>query len=161
MQQRPVAGAPIGSGFTFCLCHELQVRMTYNFNHMEGSCLTEAQTRMIFETNTVDAGEGIPVDDILETVHHFRAVDYVIDVAEEELTEDIIKKLYYILKHDTKDASLAWFVLGDYKKRPNTVGGRKTAAPDEVPGKMKQLLTRYNAKPAVTVHDIIALTGCV
>lgn len=80
------------------LYHELQVRMTYNSNHMEGSRLTEAQTRMIFETNTVDAGDGIPVDDILETVHHFRAVDYVIDVAEEELTEDMIKKLHFIFK---------------------------------------------------------------
>ena len=138
------------------LYHELQVRMAYNSNRMEGSRLTEVQTRMIFETNTIDAGDGIPVDDILETVHHFRAVDYVIDVAEEELTEDIIKKLHYILKHDTKDASLAWFAVGDYKKRPNVVGGRKTAEPGAVPEKMKLLLARYNGKPAVTVHDIIA-----
>ena len=72
------------------LYHELQIRMTYNSNHIEGSRLTEDQTRMIFETNTVDVGDGIPVDDILETVHHFRAIDYVIDIAEDELTEDII-----------------------------------------------------------------------
>ena len=103
--------------------HELQVRMTYNSNHMEGSRLTEEQTRMIFETNTIDVGDGIPVDDILETVNHFRAVDYVIDVAEEVLSEKIIKQLHYILKHDTKDATLPWFAVGDYKKRPHTVGG--------------------------------------
>ena len=72
------------------LYHELQVRMTYHSNHMEGSRLTEDQTRLIFETNTIDAGDGIPVDDILETVHHFRAIDYVIDAAEEELSEKII-----------------------------------------------------------------------
>ena len=75
------------------LYHELQVRMTYNSNHIEGSRLSEDQTRQIFETSTLDAGEGIPVDDILETVHHFRALDYVIDIAEDELTEDIIKHL--------------------------------------------------------------------
>ncbi len=59
------------------LYHELQVQMTYNSNHIEGSRLSEDQTRMIFETNTLDAGDGVPVDDILETVHHFRAIDYV------------------------------------------------------------------------------------
>ena len=60
------------------LYHELQVRMTYNSNHIEGSRISENQTRMIFETNTLDVGDGIPVDDILETVHHFRAIDYII-----------------------------------------------------------------------------------
>lgn len=136
--------------------HELQVRMTYNSNHIEGSRLTEAQTRMIFETATIDAGDGIPVDDILETVHHFRAIDYVIDVAEELLTEDIIKRLHYILKHDTRDAQLAWFAVGDYKKRPNVVGGRETARPAEVAARMKALLDTYNASDVVTIHDIIA-----
>ena len=76
------------------LYHELQIRMTYNSNHIEGSRLSEDQTRLIFETNTIDIGDGIPVDDILETVHHFRAIDYVLDVAEEKLSEEIIKKLY-------------------------------------------------------------------
>ena len=98
------------------LYHELQVRMTYNSNHIEGSRLSEDQTRLIFETNTIDAGDGIPVDDILETIHHFRAIDYVIDTAEEDLTEDIIKQLHYILKHDTKDSTLSWFAVGDYKR---------------------------------------------
>ena len=138
------------------LYHELQVRMTYNSNHMEGSRLSENQTRFIFETNTLDAGEGIPVDDILETVHHFRAIDYVIDVAEEELTEDIIKKLHYILKHDTRDSTLEWFAVGDYKKRANVVGGRETSRPSEVREHMKALVERYNARETVTAEDIIA-----
>ncbi|MBR7040433.1 MAG: Fic family protein [Clostridia bacterium] len=138
------------------LYHELQVRMTYNSNHIEGSRLTEDQTRMIFETNTLDAGDGVPVDDILETVHHFRAIDYVIDCADDVLTEDIIKKLHEILKHDTKDASLDWFAVGDYKKRPNVVGGRETAKPKDVPAHMQALLTLYAAKREVTINDIIA-----
>jgi len=137
------------------LYHELQVRMTYNSNHMEGSILSEEQTRMIFETNTIDAEDSIPVDDILETVHHFRAIDYVIDHAEDPLTEDFIKDLHYILKHDTRDASLTWFAIGDYKKRANVVGGRKTARPKEVPGRMKELLAAYNAKNDISILDII------
>ena len=137
------------------LYHELQVRMTYNSNHIEGSKLSEDQTRLIFETNTVDIGEGIPVDDIIETVNHFRAIDYVIDVAEEPLTESIIKELHRILKQSTKDSTLSWFAVGDYKKRPNVVGGRETAKPKDVPVHMKALLDDYAALPTVTVNDII------
>lgn len=139
------------------LYHELQVRMTYNSNHIEGSKLTEDQTRLIFETNTIDVGDGVPVDDILETVHHFRAIDYVIDVAEEELSEEIIKQLHYILKHDTKDSTLSWFAVGDYKRRANMVGGRETAKPKDVPSRMKALVEDFNAKRSVTVNDVIAL----
>lgn len=139
------------------LYHELQVRMTYNSNHIEGSKLTEDQTRLIFETNTIDVGDGVPVDDILETVHHFRAIDYVIDVAEEELTEEIIKHLHYVLKHDTRDSALSWFAVGDYKRRANMVGGRETAKPKDVPVRMKSLLSEYNAREMVTVNDVIAL----
>lgn len=139
------------------LYHELQVRMTYNSNHMEGSRLSEDQTRYIFETNTVNIGDGIPVDDILETVHHFRAIDYVIDTAEQELSEDIIKHLHYILKHDTKDSTLSWFAVGDYKKRANVVGGHETVKPAEVHTRMKALLEEYNGKETVAIEDIVAL----
>ena len=138
------------------LYHELQVRMTYNSNHIEGSKLSEDQTRLIFETNTIDAGDGIPIDDILETVHHFRAIDYVIDTAEDELSEDIVKHLHYILKHDTKDSTLSWFAIGDYKKRANVVGGRETSKPAEVHKHMETLIDEYNAKDVITVEDIIA-----
>lgn len=137
------------------LYHELQVRMTYNSNHMEGSKLSEDQTRLIFETNTINMGDGIPVDDILETVHHFRAIDYCIDIAEEKLTEEIIKKLHFMIKHDTKDAALPWFAVGDYKKRANVVGGRETSKPSEVARDMRVLLERYNARDNVTIEDII------
>ena len=139
------------------LYNELQVRMTYNSNHIEGSRLSEDQTRLIFETNTIDSRDGVPVDDILETVHHFRTIDYVIDTAEEVLTEEIVKHLHFILKHDTKDSTLSWFAVGDYKKRANVVGGRDTAKPSEVHARMKELLEEYNAKEKVTVEDIIAL----
>ncbi len=145
------------AGISGGLYHELQVRMTYNSNHIEGSKLTEDQTRLIFETNTIDGRDGVPVDDILETVHHFRAIDYVIDTAEDELSEDIIKHLHYILKHDTKDSTLSWFAIGEYKKRANMVGGHETTRPMDVPLKMKLLLSEYNAKKTVTVNDVIAL----
>ena len=138
------------------LYHELQVRMTYNSNHIEGSKLSEEQTRLIFETRTIHADDGVPVDDIIETVNHFRAIDYVIDVAEDELTEEIIKELHRILKQGTADATLSWFAVGDYKKRANVVGGRETVKPKDVPVRMNALLSAYNSAATVTVDDIIA-----
>ena len=137
------------------LYHELQVRLTYNSNHIEGSRLSEDQTRLIFETNTIDAGEGVSVDDIIEAVNHFRAIDYCIDMAEEPLSEDIIKELHRILKQSTKDASLPWFAVGDYKTRPNMVGGIETAQPDEVATRIRALLGEYEAKSEVDIYDII------
>ena len=137
------------------LYHELQIRLTYNSNHIEGSRLSEDQTRLIFETNTIDAGEGVSVDDIIEAVNHFRAIDYCIDMAEEPLNEDIIKELHRILKQSTKDASLPWFAVGDYKTRPNMVGGIETAQPDEVATRIRALLGEYEAKSEVDIYDII------
>ena len=133
--------------------HKIQIDLTYNSNHIEGSKLSEDQTRLIFETRTINATGGVPVDDIIETVNHFRAIDYVIDVAEDELTEEIIKELHRILKQGTADASLSWFAVGDYKKRANVVGGRETAKPKDVPARMKALLAAYDPK---SVEDIIA-----
>lgn len=137
------------------LYHETQIRLTYNSNRIEGSKLSEDQTRLIFETNTIGAEDGIPVDDIIETANHFRAIDYVIDCADQPLTEDIIKTLHKILKTGTKDSYLSWFNVGDYKKRANTVGGIETTPPNKVAEKIKELLQSYNEKAAITIEDII------
>jgi Fic family protein len=138
--------------------HELQILMTYNSNHIEGSKLSEKQTRLIFETSTIniDKDEYIPVDDIIETYNHFRAIDYCIDHAEDILTEDIIKKLHLILKQNTKDSYLEWFAVGDYKKLPNVVGGRETTHPKNVASEMQKLLTEYNSLQEIAINDIIS-----
>lgn len=137
------------------LYHELQIKMTYNSNHIEGSKLSEDQTRLIFETRTIDATEGVLVDDIIETSNHFRAIDYVIDVAMQPLSEEIIKHLHLLLKQSTKDSTLEWFAVGDYKRKANIVGGRKTCKPSEVPSAMKALLDHYLTKKNITFEDII------
>ena len=60
--------------------HKIQIDLTYNSNHIEGSCLTHDQTRYIFETNTIGVTEGaMKVDDIMETANHFKCIDMVID----------------------------------------------------------------------------------
>lgn len=135
--------------------HETQVRLTYNSNRIEGSKLSEEQTRLIFETSTIASEEGVPVDDIIETANHFRAIDFCLDNAEAQLTEDIIKEMHRILKTGTKDSYISWFNVGDYKARPNVVGGGETTSPKRVSGEMKKLLEWYTKIKKVSFKDII------
>lgn len=136
--------------------HKTQIDLTYNSNHMEGSRLTHDQTRYIFETNTIGVeNETLNVDDVIETANHFRCIDMIIDNAKSTLSEKFIKKLHLILKSGTSDSRLEWFAVGDYKKRPNEVGGMPTAMPEDVADKMKKLLTEYNGKDKKTFEDIL------
>ena len=138
--------------------HKIQIELTYNSNHIEGSRLTHDQTRYIFETNTIGiTDEGLRVDDIIETSTHFRCVDEIIECAKSQLSEKFIKNLHFILKSGTSDAKKEWFAVGDYKKLPNEVGGRETTMPEDVSAEMKKLLAEYNNKENITLEDIIEL----
>ena len=136
--------------------HKTQIELTYNSNHMEGSRLTHDQTRYIFETNTIGVeNEVLNVDDVIETANHFRCIDMVIDSAKAVLTEKYIKELHLILKNGTSDSRLSWFAVGNYKRRPNEVGGMPTALPSEVAERMRKLLHEYNDKKEKTLEDIL------
>lgn len=136
--------------------HKIQIDLTYNSNHLEGSKLTHDQTRYIFETKTVGiTDKAIKVDDIVETVNHFRCIDLIIEGANSKLSESFIKQLHYILKTGTTDAQKSWFKVGDYKMLENEVGGNITAKPENVASEIKALLTEYNSKKEITFDDIL------
>lgn len=136
--------------------HKTQIDLTYNSNHMEGSCLTHDQTRYIFETNTVGVEkEVLNVDDVIETANHFRCIDMIIDHAQEPLTERFIKDLHRMLKNGTSDSRMEWFNVGEYKKVPNEVGGMDTALPEDVADRMKELISEYNSKKMKSLEKIL------
>lgn len=144
------AGIPEG------IYHKVQIELTYNSNHMEGSRLTHDQTRYIFETNTIGIqDEVVNVDDIVETASHFRCIDQIIELANYPLSEAFIKQLHYILKSGTSDSRKTWFAVGEYKRFENEVGGSATAKPADVPGEMRNLLSRYNLSKQKTLKEII------
>ena len=125
--------------------HKIQIDLTYNSNHIEGSKLSHDETRYIYETNSIGINkESINVDDIIETVNHFRCIDLIIDKVNYKLTESLIKELHYILKNGTSDSNIDWFKVGDYKKIPNEVGGKETTKPENVEKEMRKLLDWYN-----------------
>ena len=137
--------------------HKVQIDLTYNSNHIEGSRLSHDQTRYIFETNTIGfESEAVNVDDVIETSNHFRCIDMVIDQAGSALTEKFIKQLHEVLKTGTSDSRKDWFAVGEYKKVPNEVGGRDTTLPEHVGREMQKLLADYNALSNKTFEDIVA-----
>ena len=138
--------------------HKVQVDLTYNSNHIEGSRLTHDQTRYIFETNTIGfENEAVNVDDVIETANHFRCIDMIIDQAGNALSEKLIKELHFVLKTGTSDSRKDWFVVGAYKRLPNEVGGNDTTLPENVETEMRKLLTDYNALLNKTFEDIVAV----
>lgn len=136
--------------------HKIQIEMTYNSNHIEGSRLTHDQTRYIYETNTIGLSDSVVnVDDIIETVNHFRCIDLAIDSANQKLTEALIKQFHEMLKSGTADSRREWFAVGSYKRFPNEVGGHETIAPEDVAEKMRMLLGVYNAKSQHSFEDLL------
>ena len=136
--------------------HKTQVELAYNSNHIEGSTLTEEQTRFIYETNTLGiTNKTIKIDDIIETINHFKCFDYILDNAEEVLTEKLIKNIHKILKSGTTDEQKEWFNVGDYKKLPNEIGGQQTTQPEKVHEEMARLLDRYNKNHKKSLEEIV------
>lgn len=136
--------------------HRTQIDLTYNSNRIEGSKLTQDQTRYIFETNTIGISEAsINVDDIIETANHFRCIDLIIEKAQSKLTESLIKELHFLLKSGTSDSRKDWFNVGEYKKLPNEVGGNETTLPKNVSTEMKKLLSEYHSNKHKTLENII------
>lgn len=126
--------------------HKTQIDLTYNSNHIEGSRLTHEQTRYIFETNTIGVTqEAVNINDIVETVNHFRCIDLVIEHATDELSIDFIKELHRVLKTGTSDSRKDWFAVGDFKRLPNEVGGEETCPPEQVAERMEEMLSDYQS----------------
>ncbi|HEM3561847.1 TPA: Fic family protein [Streptococcus suis] len=144
-------------GFKGGIYHKVQIELAYNSNHIEGSQLSQEQTRYIFETNTIGFEEGasIRVDDIIEVSNHFTAFDYLIDSFQDELTEKWIKDIHTILKRGTSDARKSWFRVGDYKAIPNEVGGEQTSLPENVTTDMASLIKKYHSLPLISFEDIL------
>lgn len=135
--------------------HKIQIDLTYNSNHIEGSTLTHDQTRYIFETNTIGIGTVVKVDDVVETANHFKCIDMIIDNAAYAPSESFIKQLHAVLKNGTSDSRQDWFAVGDYKRLPNEVGGKETTPPDRVAAEIRKLLADYNATKEKSFDELL------
>jgi Fic family protein len=139
------------------LYHKTQISLAYNSNRIEGSRLTEAQTRSIFETRTIGFKdeEAVPVDDVIETSNHFVAFDYLLDTIEEGFSNHIIKEFHRILKTGTSDVQKSWFAVGGWKKLANEVGNIQTVLPQDVEAAMGPLNDWYSSLAEITFESIV------
>ena len=134
----------------------LQTMMAYNSNRIEGSTLTEKQTRSIFETgSTYSEGDTLfRAKDVEEMTGHFRMFNNVIKTIDEPLSEDIIKKMHFDLKIGVFEDMANGYPCGEYKNRGNRVSDVTTAKPNEVKEKMTELISLYNKKSKITLTDL-------
>lgn len=124
--------------------HKIQIEFTYNSNHIEESRITHDETRYLYEMNKIGIeNKSLNVDNIIETVNHFRCIDYIIEKSDNIVTEKMLKDLHMILKTGTSYTRNPWFVVGNYKKHPNEVNDLETTQPKDVRKKMKELLNTY------------------
>ena len=140
------------------LYHKTQVNLAYNSNRIEGSKLTEEQTRYIFETRTIGFKdqEAVPIDDIIETSNHFVAFDYLLDTMDLPFSNALIKEFHRILKMSTADATKKeWFKVGKWKKLPNEVGGVATTLPQNVETDMNKLNEWYHSISEIVFENIV------
>ena len=99
--------------------HRTQIDLTYNSNHIEGSRLTHDQTRYIFETNTIGiTDEAVHVDDIVETVNHFRCIDLIIAGGmETTLPEQVAGEMRALLTEYNRKQKIALDDILDFHQR--------------------------------------------
>ena len=144
-------------GYKGGLYHETQIRLAYNSNKIEGSSLTEEQTRFMYETSSLfpDNGDIIKTDDIIETNNHFFLFNKMLDTAEQNLSHEMMKEYHLILKRGTSDERRNWFAVGDYKKMQNTVGLTETSKPEDVVADMQKLLDGYYRNDSADLGKII------
>ncbi len=148
------------SKFLGNIYHVSQVVFVYNSNKIEGSGLTEEQTEMIFETNSFfsDNDEVVRVDDIMETVNHFKLFDFILDHIDDELNKDMIIEMNKILKKGTSDESNPRYNVGEFKIHPNVIGlvnVIKTSKPGEVEKDIDMLISNYTKQSKITLEDIV------
>ena len=140
------------------LYHKTQIDFAYNSNFIEGSTITSDETASIYDTGTILTSNDkvIVLKDATETKNHFTLFKYMLDTADDSLTENMIKKYHFILKNGTlTDEESKWFNVGEYKKKKNFVGNITTSSPENVANDMKKLLNWYNDIKAKTFEDII------
>ena len=137
------------------LYYYTQIHFAYNSNRIEGSKLTEEETRLLFETNTLIDSQSTSVDDIFETANHFHLFNVMLEEIDKPISEELIKNYHRILMNSTSSSHKDWFNVGEYKALANEVGGSMTTKPADVSYEMKELLHWYSTLEKILITDLI------
>lgn len=141
------------------LYHNTQIAFAYNTNNIHKETLSKEQTKTLYENNTIffENKTNINADDIIEILNHFKLMNYILDIANKDITENMIKKLHKMLKAGTSEERNEDYNIGEYKKFANEAVGMKTISPKDVQKNMDKLLNWYNSLNQVTLKKIVNL----
>lgn len=114
------------------------VSFVFNHERIEGSSLTEWQTRTVFETRDTVLADSTTPGNVRETANHTKMFDFLFDSLDRELTSEFIKEIHLQLMAGVMDVPGQWKILG------NGVGSVITARPEEVPTLIDRLVSEYN-----------------
>lgn len=132
-----------------------QRRLTYNSNKIEGGTLSEEHTASLFNTGSIMSdGEIIVAKDIEEATGHFAMFNHMLETLDEELSQKLIKEFHYKLKSGVFEDMANGYPIGEYKNRKNIVGIIETTLPEEVDGRMTELLEVYYKLDKPLLSDI-------
>lgn len=132
-----------------------QRSLAYNSNHIEGSILTPEQTTALFEERFLPScSSEYRAKDVEEMTGHFLMFNKMLLTLKQPLSEELIKSFHYELKAGVFEDRANGYAIGDYKKRPNTVGGIVTSAPKAVHEDMQKLLQWYQSIESVGLQDL-------
>jgi len=144
------------------LDHAQRIDITYTSNAIEGNTLTAGETALILEKGITVAGK--PLKDHLEAVDHAKALDWVLDMAQQKNTP--IREVDLRNLHRLVTAQSATGIAGRYADKPrfvNTAGGvYDFPSPAEVPALMARFaawLAEAPDDPATAFEAHLRLVG--
>lgn len=142
------------------LYREWQIDMAFHSNKMEGNQLTYNQVKYLFDEETVfiEKEQSVSLNDMYEITNHFDALNFIFNLADNDLDIHTIKQLHSLLRRKTDDERKPFTPIGEFKIRPNVIGVRDsvpTTNPLQVEFELQKLIEPYVKKENIVFEDIV------
>lgn len=128
----------------FGIYEYIQIELAYHSNRMASNRLARKQVEEVYRTGKVtSAFEPMKVDDLVETVNHFRCVRAMLDTVMQPLTIALIKRYHTILTTGTTAALDGSLRPGSFRTAPSKLG----LPPQDISRSLTNLLHTYEHTP--------------
>ena len=128
----------------FGIYEYIQIELAYHSGRMASNRLTRKQVEEVYRTGKVSpAFEPMKIDDLVETVNHFRCVRTMLDTVMQPLTVPLIKRYHSILTTGTTAALDGGLHPGSFRTEPSKFG----LPPQDISKTLTDLLRIYERSP--------------
>ena len=133
---------PLNPSIVHKLQEQMEIKYTYNSNHIEGNTLTLKETQLLLEEGLTVHNKPLP--DVLEIKNHPEAIDYIETIAKKiELKEVDILTIHQIIKRGVDDDA------GRYRSGHVIITGSSHIPPPayEIQFLIPTMIAEYNRNP--------------